>query len=101
MKFKNDKERKAFLDDYRNEDHGWHLWKQDVELGRRWWRVMLNSCHLVVEEELRTFEYPRKEKRWIVKHWYIVRAKCIPFGDQVASRTLALAELKKEEKDSD
>lgn len=94
-KLKNDKERIAFLEDYRNTDNGWELWKADQELGRRWWRFCTGHCFLIVEEEWRTFEYPRKEKRWTVKHWYIMRYKCEPFGDQVASRTMALTEIKK------
>ena len=31
-KFKNDIERKQFLDDYRNEQNGWFLWKNDDDL---------------------------------------------------------------------
>ena len=38
MEFKNDKERLAFLDNYRNTDHGWYQWKKDEDLGRAWWK---------------------------------------------------------------
>ena len=33
-KFKNDNERIAFLEDYRNEQNGWYLWKHDEDLDR-------------------------------------------------------------------
>lgn len=34
--FKNDKERIAFLEDYRNTRNGWKLWKCDEDLSRTW-----------------------------------------------------------------
>lgn len=37
-KLKNDKERAAFLDDYRNTDSGWYLWKEDDDRQIALWR---------------------------------------------------------------
>ena len=98
LKFKNDKERIAFLEDYRNKDHGWYQWKHDEDLCRTWWRLDLSECALIVEERKQTLQWPNIHEAWIVSSWYIIRNWDLPFADGVASRTLALAELKKEEK---
>ena len=94
MKFKNDKERIAFLENRSAED-GWYLWKEDHDLRRRWMRFDLPDCALVVEEQLQTFRWPDKHQTWSVIHWYIIKDWHGLFADQVASRTLALAELKR------
>lgn len=96
MKLKNDKERIAFLEDYRNLDHGWYPWKEDGDLQRRMWRLDLPGCAIIVEEQLQTFEWPRKHETWNVKHWYVVSDWKRPFANNTASRFLALAALKKE-----
>ena len=106
-KFKNDKERIAFLEDYRNEkkyDHwnGWYLWKHDEDLQRSWWRLDFpDGSSLVVEEQRRTYTWPNTHVAWTVMHWYIVTdwSGNIPFGDFVASRSLALAKIKQIEKE--
>lgn len=92
---KNDKERVAFLEDYRNEKNGWYVWKEIEDIGRRWWRFDLDDFALIVEEQLRTTTYPKKSVTWFVMHWYIVHDWHMPFADSVASRTMALAEIKK------
>lgn len=99
-KFKNDKERIAFLEDYRNKDNGWYLWKHDEDLQRSWWRFDLPDCALIVEEQKRTIEWPNTHVAWLVIHWYIVSdwSGNHTFGDQVASRSLALAKIKEIEK---
>lgn len=94
LKFKNDKERIAFLEDYRNIDHGWYLWKDDGDPNRRWWRFDLDDCTLIVEEQLQTLEWPATHLSWLVKHWFIITDWHKPFADGVASRTMALARLK-------
>ena len=94
MRFKNDKERGAFLDNYRNEQNGWYLWKEDGDLNRKWWRFDLDDCALVVEEQLQTIPWPNVHLRWTVVHWYIITDWHKPFADGVASRTQALALLK-------
>ena len=99
-KFKNDKERISFLEDYRNTANGWYVWKQDDELQRTWWRFDLPDCALIVEEQLRTFEWPKRHVDWSVLHWYIIRDWHTLFADSVASRTQALAELKRCEKEA-
>lgn len=106
MKFKNDKERIAFLEDYRNDRkydgwNGWYLWKYDEDLQRTWWRLDLpDRSSLVVEEQKRTFSWPNVHTDWAVIHWYIVTdwngSAC--FGDYVASRTQALTKIKEVEK---
>ena len=98
MKFKNDKERLAFLDDYRNTDNGWYQWKKDEDLGRAWWRFDFPDCAVIVEEQLRTTTWPDEHVDWCVVHWYIVEDWMKPFADSVASRSLALAKLKDEQK---
>ena len=96
---KNDKERIAFLEDYRNEDNGWYLWKQDDELKRRMWMLRLVAdAVLVVEEQLRTFSWPDKHTSWTVMHWYVIEDPTAIFGDCVASRSLALTKLKEVQK---
>lgn len=97
MKFKNDKERIAFLEDHRNEKNGWYIWKHDDDMQRTWWRFDLSDRALIVEEQLQTFKWPDKHTTWAVMHWYIINDWHGLFADQVASRTLALAALKKEE----
>lgn len=96
-KFKNDKERIAFLEDYRNVDHGWYLWKQDEELGRWMWRLDLDGTSIIVEEILRTFEWPKKHQEKTISNWYIMDWSGL-FEDHRASRTMALAEIKKRTK---
>ena len=96
MEFKNDKERLAFLDNYRNTDHGWYKWKSDEDLGRAWWRFDFQDCAIIVEEQMRTITWPTVHLGWSVVHWYIVEDWMLPFADSVASRTMALARLKEE-----
>lgn len=100
-KLKNDKERIAFLEDYRNMDNGWYLWKDDGDLDRKWWRYDLDDCALIVEERLQTIHWPSDHLSWIVDHWYIIRDWHQPFEDGAASRTLALAVLKEAGKKHD
>ena len=102
LKFKNDKERIAFLEDYTNEDNGWYLWKHDEDLQRRWWRFDLPDCALIVEEDMMTFEYPEKRVDWYIHNWFIIKDWTFSektFRDQVASRSMALRELKRVEKE--
>lgn len=94
MRFKNDRERGAFLDDYRNERNEWYLWKEDDDIGRRMWRRDLADCHLIVEEQLITYRWPKEHVTWSVMHWYIVEDWSIPFADSRGSRTSALQKLK-------
>ena len=94
MKFKNDKERLAFLDDYRNEQKGWYLWKEDYDLKRQWWRFDLPDCALIVEEQLITYHYPDTHVDHSIIHWYIIKDWKRLFAD-LASRTLALQEVKR------
>ncbi len=100
-KFKNDKERIAFLEDYTNEENGWYLWKEDNDLERKWWRYDLDDCALIVEEKLQTLHCPTNHQKWIVTHWYIIKDWHQPFEDGAASRTLALKVLKEAEKKHD
>ena len=101
MQLRNDKERRAFLDDYRNEHNGWKLWKSDEEMERRLWRNDMQDVTLVVEEERRTFLYPAKHSDWIVMHYYAAGA-VIPagarwkhhFGDYQISKTAVMGILK-------
>lgn len=99
IRFKNDKERIAFLE-ARSRANGWYLWKEDDELQREWWRYDLPDCALIVETQLRTSLWPHAHQVWDVVHWYIVRDWHAPFADSVASRTQALAELKRCEKEA-
>ena len=102
MKFKNDKQRIAFLVDYQNKKSGWYIWKEDSELQRRWWRFDLPDCALIVEEDQRTYEWPDTRVEWAVVHWYIIKDwtfKKKTFRDQVGSRSEALRELRRIEKE--
>lgn len=73
-KFRNDKERIAFLEDYTNTKNGWKLDKEDTGKSRRWWRLDLpDGTVLIVEEELRTFIWPIKHTEWNVLTWFIIK----------------------------
>ena len=107
-KFKNDRERKSFLDNYRSTDAGWILWKDDQDLERRWWRLQLtDSVAFIVEEEHLTYAYPERHDSWTARHWYITDRKVAEytcgnrdphFGDYRASKSEVLAFLKEVEK---
>ena len=102
MKFKNDKERIAFLENYRNTDNGWYLWKEDAEIDRRWWRFDLPDCALIVEEDRRTLLWPKPRQKWFVVNWFIIKDWTFQdktFRDQAGSRSMALAELKRCQKE--
>ena len=106
--FKNDKERTDFLEDYRSVERGWCLWKDDHDRQLRVFRndIAEDLCFLV-EEELRTYEWPDKHQDWTVRNRYIVdwaetgsdfRRGEKTFGDQQASRTQQLTALKEFQK---
>ena len=103
IKFKNDKERIAFLEDYRNGNNGWYLWDGNDDVGRRWWRYDLPDCAFIVEEEERTpieiAWWKEEQSPWISIQWFIIKDWSKPFGDQHGSRTTALQELKRIEKE--
>lgn len=101
-KFKNDKERIAFLEDYRNEQNGWHLWKHDEDLQRKWWRQDLpDGSSLIVEEQQQTFQWPATHVTWIVVHWFVVEdwSGTACFADYTGSRSMALQKIKEIEKE--
>jgi hypothetical protein len=98
-KFKNDKERLAFLDN--RDDEGWYLWKEDDDINRKIWRYDYDDCAIVVEEQLITHLWPEPHVSWATLGWYIIDDWHKPFADGKASRTLALAKVKEEEKKND
>lgn len=93
-RFKNEKERKAFLDDYRNMDNGWRLWKEDEDIDRRMWRNDLLDFAFVVEEQLITRSWPEEHVNWEVIRWYVVTDHEKPFADYQSSKTQVLEKLK-------
>lgn len=97
LKFKNDKERIAFLDERREED-GWYIWSENNDTNTRYVRYDLPEAALIYFEEVRTYHWPETHITWSPIHWYVVKNWKEPFGDSVASRTQALQELKREEK---
>jgi len=101
LNFKNDKERIAFLDDYRNTENGWYLWKEDDDRQIALWRFDLpgdiSGGAIIVEEELRTYEWPERHRTWSIRRWYIITdwsCEKQTFGDQASSRTMALNLIK-------
>ena len=100
MALKNDKERIAFLEDFRNTENGWRLWKDMKSIGRRWWRLDLargfTKLALIVEEEIQTIHYPAEGEEWITRCWFIRNqfSGLAPFADSRGSRTQALTALK-------
>lgn len=103
MNLKNDKERVAFLEDYRNEENGWYCWYEVPATERRWWRYDLPDCALIVEEDRRTFTYPYPRTEWFPLNWFVIRAwnfQNKTFRDQVASRSLALKEIKRVQREA-
>ena len=101
IKFKNNKERIAFLEDYRNEGNGWYCWKEDDDLDRKWWRYDLDDCSLIVEERLQTIHWPADRCKWILFRWYIISDWHLPFEDGAASWTIALEVVKEAGKKHD
>ena len=104
INFKNDKERIAFLEDYRNGNNGWYLWESSQDLGRRWWRYDLPDCAFIVEEEKHTpienaWWTNEALSPWRTLQWFIIKDWEKPFGDQKGSRTMALNELKRIKKE--
>lgn len=108
MNFKNDKERTEFLEDYRNIDNGWYLWREDYARQLRIFQNDLASdlCFLV-EEHLVTLEWPKKHQAWAVRERYIVNWEetgdkmergMRTFADQRASKSQQLAALKEFQK---
>ena len=106
--FKNDAERIEFLENYRNMDLGWCLWKDDRDRQLRVFRndITENLCFLV-EEQLLTFSWPNRNQKWTVRDRYIVNwaetgdrmeRGMQTFGDQRASRTQQLTALKELQK---
>ena len=60
------------------------------------------DCALIVEEDMMTFEYPEKRVDWYIHNWFIIKDWTFSektFRDQVASRSMALRELKRVEKE--
>lgn len=94
-RFKNDKERREFLDNH-YEAQGFKLWKADNELSRRWWRCEIaDNLFLVVEEHLITRTYPEKRQTWEDLRWYLTPEYISsPFSDMQISKTQALDKLK-------
>lgn len=110
MKFKNDKERIAFLEGYKDEQSqyssNWSIWKQDDILGRRIWSTHVGMTIFFVEEEFRTFEWPKRYRTWHTVNWYVYEGPMtnafsgeMTFGDRRASRTMVLARLKELERE--
>ena len=98
LNFKNDKERNAFLEDYRNIANGWYLWMEMEVIGRRFWRYDLPDCALIVEEDQATYHWPTTYVGWTTRNWFIVRDWSFEkhtFRDQAGSKTQALMEIKR------
>ena len=99
MILKNDKERIAFLEDYRNEGNGWYLWKEDKDLGRKMWRLDVEggNASVIAEERLQVITWPRPEAKWLIRDWYLVTDwdDEQPFESASASRTIVLGYIKR------
>ena len=106
--FKTDTERIEFLENYRDIDRGWCLWKDDHDRQIRVFRNDLapDLCFLV-EERLLTISWPNKHMEWEARARYIVnwaetgdtlQRGVKTFSDQRASRTQQLAALKEFQK---
>lgn len=94
--FKNDKERKEFLDNYTSGENGWHLWKGDEDLSRYWWRCEIDdNVFMVIEEQLETYQFPHKHTKMRPMRYYITPELIAqPFSDYVVSKTQTLDKLK-------
>lgn len=108
MKFKNDRARRAFLDDYRNTMNGWQMWKVDPEIERRMWKLdIIDDISIIVEEERMTFAYPEHHEEWVIRQWYITDRRFAEyqcgdgtphFSDYKVSKTQVLEYIKEVEK---
>ena len=94
--FRNDKERKEFLDNYTSGENGWHKWKGDEDLSRYWWRCeVADNVFMVIEEQLETYQFPHKHTKMRPIRYYITPELIAqPFSDYVVSKTQALDKLK-------
>ena len=116
MTFKNDKERIAYLDAFKEFDkdekseyaEAWNLQWLDRQDGRRFLITEpAEDVCFIVEQAYQTIEWPKKHRMWCTKGWYIIDGDfshevdgiwCTEdgatFEDHAASRTMALAKLK-------
>lgn len=92
MALRNDKERAAFLDNYRDDCNGyWYLAKMLSEYGRRFFAYYGNGYTVFVEDELQTVTWPKKGQKWLSRAFYLVTdedsKKGKPFADCRKSKT--------------
>jgi len=121
MTFKNDTERIAYLDAFKEFDNPektgyakeWAEMLLDTVFGRRWLYVIpAKDVFFIVEQAYQTIEWPKKHLMWRTKNWYIVEGQLNPADDKIcrtpsgatledcaASRTQALQRLKELEKE--
>lgn len=95
--FRNDKERKEFLDNYHNSENGWNKWKGDEDLSRYWWRCEIDdNVFLVIEEQLESYIFPVYHTKMRPMHYYITPEIIEkPFSDYGKSKTEVLEKIKK------
>lgn len=112
IRFKNDKDRQAFIEAYHVENgysEQWKLWRQDLMLDRQLKKAELDGVAFIVEERLETITNPYTDPRTQIK--YVTVAGYIvldfekwahtgnrPFEDFRASKTMMLNKIKELEK---
>lgn len=121
MTFKNDTERIAYLDAFKEFDNkkqsdygkAWELQHIDRQMGRRLlYTRPAEDVFFIVEQAYQTIEWPKKHRMWCTKGWYIIDGDfsfnvdgvCCTFDgatfeDHSASRTMALGKLKELQKE--
>lgn len=100
MALRNDKERMAFLDNYKDDcSDYWHL-KNISVFDRRFFAYEGDNYTVYVEDELQTVHWPKTAQKWISKSYYLVEGKRDgrPFSDYRMSRSQIINWVKEHRK---
>lgn len=103
--FRNDDDRLAFLDAYKDSESKyfgrWELWKEDRITGRRWWITQIQTTNFIVEEVYQSYVWPKPHKEWRTMRMYLYVGPItdsftgeLTFEDRRSSRSLALKRIK-------
>lgn len=90
MALRNDKERMAFLDNYKDDCNSyWCRVKIIAPFDRRFFAYSGDDYVIFVEDELQTVHWPKTAQKWISKSYYLVEGERDdrPFSDYRMSRS--------------
>lgn len=104
--FRNDDDRRDWIDGYKRGHRDWGIWVEYPLINRRFWRAELCGCWFIIEERLQTifnpFTEPKYSLGWSTCAGYIVpdanNITWKPLEDYKASKTQMLNKIKELEK---